>query len=168
VADVPHDALLGVAPGGGGGIGHVHPARDVHLAGGRVPIERRGGLLEMAAVERDLLGQGVGRGQGREHEPEAVARRVGERAVGGPGHEQWRVGLPLADREDLVLPLDDRPELEHADCTIRLVLVDPCENNYSAGPGATRSLSQSTRGGGSTHSGLQSAKESQDESRSTP
>ena len=37
-------------------------------------------------------------------------------------------------------------------------LVDSCENNYSAGPGATRRLSQSTRGGGNTHSALQSAR----------
>src|ERR1700730_11422603 len=37
--------------------------------------------------------------------------RAAERAIGGPGHEERRVGLLLADREDLVLALDARLEV---------------------------------------------------------
>ena len=56
------------------------------LSAAGIAVERRGRLLELPAVEGDLPGQGLGRGQGGQHEAEPVAGRVAERAVGGPGH----------------------------------------------------------------------------------
>ena len=110
MADVPDDALLGVAPGRRVRVGHVDPAGDIHLAERGIPVERGRRGPQVALVEVDLPGEGLGRRERGEHEPEAVARRVAQGAVGGTGHEERRMRRLHAHREDLVVALDHRAE----------------------------------------------------------
>src|SRR5262247_2554286 len=94
------------------------------VAARRILVQGRWGLRHVRPVEADLPRERLEGGQRGEHQAEAVAPRIRERAVRARGHEERRVGLLDTDGEHFILPryrrVEEWPLMRGAPCVQEL------------------------------------------------